>query len=102
MADSAAETTPDENRGPEILAVCGSLVGLAMVVVALRMWVRARIVQHIGADDWTILGAMVCLRLYEYPEPCGPHLRNRLLVRTLDSLAMNDADSQSRSSCSLR
>ncbi len=62
MADSAAETTPDENRGPEILAVCGSLVGLATLVVALRIWVRARMVKHIGADDWTIIAAMVCLR----------------------------------------
>ncbi len=71
MADSAAETTPDENRGPQILAVCGSLVGLSMVVVALRIWVRARMVQHIGTDDWTIIGAMVRLRLCQYPELRG-------------------------------
>ncbi len=82
MADSAAETTPDENRGPEILAVCGSLVGLAVVVVALRIWVRARMVKHIGADDWTIIGAMVRLRLYKYPELRGPHPRDQLLART--------------------
>jgi hypothetical protein len=59
MAD-AAEMPPDVNRGPEILAICGSLVGVAMFVVMLRMWVRARIVQHVGSDDWTILAAMVC------------------------------------------
>jgi hypothetical protein len=51
---------PDENRGPEILAVCGSLVGLALVVVALRVWVRAKMVRHMGSDDWTIIAAMVC------------------------------------------
>jgi hypothetical protein len=59
MADAAA-MPPDENRGPEILAVCGSLVGLALVVVALRVWVRAKMVRHMGSDDWTIIAAMVC------------------------------------------
>ena len=59
MAD-AAEMPPDENRGPEILAVCGALVGLALVVVLLRIYVRARMVRHVGVDDWTIIAAMVC------------------------------------------
>ena len=61
MADSV---TPDENRGPEILAVCGSLVGLSLVVVLLRVWVRAKIVGHMGADDWTIIAAMVRFFLF--------------------------------------
>lgn len=51
---------PDENRGPEILAVCGALVGLALVVVLLRVYVRARMVRHLGLDDYTIIAAMVC------------------------------------------
>jgi hypothetical protein len=51
---------PDENRGPEILAVCGALVGLALVVVLLRVYVRAKMVRHLGIDDYTIIGAMVC------------------------------------------
>jgi L-lactate permease len=59
MADAPA-MPPDENRGPEILAVCGSLVGLALIVVALRIWVRAKMVRHMGSDDWAIIAAMVC------------------------------------------
>jgi hypothetical protein len=51
---------PDENRGPEILAICGSLVGIALVIVVLRMWVRVKMIGHIGADDWAIVAAMVC------------------------------------------
>ncbi|KAL2130636.1 hypothetical protein VTI74DRAFT_6137 [Chaetomium olivicolor] len=60
MAD-ATTLPPDENRGPEILAVCGSLVGVALIVVLLRIWVRAKMVQKVGADDWVIVGAMVVM-----------------------------------------
>jgi hypothetical protein len=61
MADAAAmPLPPNEDRGPEILAVCGSLVGIALVMVVLRIWVRAKMVRHVGADDWTIIAAMVC------------------------------------------
>jgi hypothetical protein len=60
MADAATmPDPPNEDRGPEILAVCGSLVGIALVVVVLRIWVRAKLVRHVGADDWTIIAAMV-------------------------------------------
>lgn len=54
------EMPPDHNRGPEILATCGSLVAISLIVVSLRMWVRAKMIGTIGADDWTIVGAMVC------------------------------------------
>lgn len=50
---------PDVNRGPEILAVCGAMVGLALAVVAVRIYVRVAMVKHMGADDWTIVAAMV-------------------------------------------
>ncbi|KAK4173020.1 hypothetical protein QBC36DRAFT_360964 [Triangularia setosa] len=48
---------PDENRGPEILAICGTLVALSVVIVSLRIWVRARMIGHVGIDDWTIIAA---------------------------------------------
>ncbi|KAK4202316.1 hypothetical protein QBC40DRAFT_321860 [Triangularia verruculosa] len=48
---------PDENRGPEILAICGTLVALSVAIVSLRIWVRARMIGHVGADDWTIIAA---------------------------------------------
>lgn len=60
MAD-AREMPVDHNRGGEILAICGTLVGLSLVIVLLRIWVRVRIVKQVGADDWTIIAAMVCL-----------------------------------------
>lgn len=58
--DSGAEEPPrDVNRGPEILAICGTLVGLALALVILRVWVRVKMVKHLGADDYTIIVAMV-------------------------------------------
>lgn len=91
MADAAAaKMPPDENRGPEILAICGSLVGIAMLVVMLRMWVRARIVQHVGPDDWTILAAMVCLLSFLSALMAEPH-GERLNRPTRGPRGMNGA-----------
>ena len=58
MAD-IPELPPDINRGPEILATCGSLVGISVVIVMMRMYVRARIVRLVGWDDWCIVAATV-------------------------------------------
>jgi len=67
----ALEMPPDENRGPEILAVCGSLVGFSLVIVLLRLYVRAKMVRHVGVDDWIIVAAMVChLYLFSDFESC--------------------------------
>ncbi|KAK2751199.1 integral membrane family protein [Colletotrichum kahawae] len=60
MAD-APELPPDINRGPEILATCGSLVGISVVIVMMRMYVRARIVRLVGWDDWCIVAATVVI-----------------------------------------
>ncbi|KKY34131.1 putative integral membrane family protein [Diaporthe ampelina] len=58
MADPAATTTPpDINRGPQILAVCGTLVGLSVAAVSLRVWVRATITRQLGWDDGLIAAA---------------------------------------------
>ncbi|KAL1865489.1 hypothetical protein Daus18300_007134 [Diaporthe australafricana] len=54
MADPAP---PDINRGPEILATCGTLTGLAVTAVALRVWVRATITRQLGWDDGLIMAA---------------------------------------------
>lgn len=58
MAD-APDLPPDINRGPEILATCGGLVGVSVVIVMMRMYVRARIVRLVGWDDWCIVAATV-------------------------------------------
>lgn len=59
MAD-AREKPADHNRGAEILAVCGTMVALSLFTVVMRLWVRVRIVKHVGSDDWAIIAAMVC------------------------------------------
>lgn len=59
MADPTVTTTnpPDINRGPQILAVCGTLVGLAVAAVSLRVWVRATITRQLSWDDGLIIAA---------------------------------------------
>ncbi|KAK7960703.1 hypothetical protein PG988_011917 [Apiospora saccharicola] len=52
---------PDVNRGPEILAVTGTLVGIALCVVLLRLWVRLRMVRQLGWDDFFVAAAMALL-----------------------------------------
>lgn len=55
---------PDDNRGPEILATCGSLVGLALFVVCLRIWVRLSYIRKIAADDYFMMAAMVSCHFF--------------------------------------
>lgn len=59
-SNSRAANT-DVNRGPQILAVCGSLVGLATVTVLLRLWVRVRLIQQTGWDDFFALAAAMVM-----------------------------------------
>ena len=42
----------DQNRGPLVLAIFGTGVGIATVLVLLRIWVRIRLLRKVGADDW--------------------------------------------------
>ncbi|KAK8117730.1 uncharacterized protein PG998_006011 [Apiospora kogelbergensis] len=51
----------DVNRGPEILAVTGTLVGVTLCVVLLRIWVRLRLVRQLGWDDFFVVAAMALL-----------------------------------------
>ncbi|KAK4132203.1 hypothetical protein BT67DRAFT_386262 [Trichocladium antarcticum] len=60
MAD-AREKPADHNRGAEILAVCGTMVALSLFTVVMRLWVRVRIVKHVGSDDWAIIAAMTVI-----------------------------------------
>lgn len=50
---------PDRNRGPEILAVCGSLTAVAFVFVAMRFYVRVKMTKNTSWDDWFCLSAWV-------------------------------------------
>lgn len=59
-ATEEIDVPPDVNRGGQILAICGTLTALSLVLVALRVWVRAKIIRLVGADDWIMIAAMVC------------------------------------------
>lgn len=48
-----------EDNLPWILGVLGVVHALAIIVVVCRLYVKVRLVKSIGADDWTITGAVV-------------------------------------------
>lgn len=59
MADAIKYTNVD--LGAEILAICGTMVGFATAVTAIRIAVRVRIVKRIGAEDYFIVVASVSI-----------------------------------------
>ena len=58
MAQSSTFPPSDETRGPQILALTWSTDALAMIAVALRIYVRTQD-KSIGWDDYTICLALV-------------------------------------------
>ncbi|KAI7538355.1 hypothetical protein KC331_g10412 [Hortaea werneckii] len=48
----------DANNHAEILGVTGSFFSAALIIVSLRFYVRSRILQYVGADDYLMLVAM--------------------------------------------
>jgi len=48
-----------ESNQPFILGLVIPFFVVAVIAIFLRTWVRARIVKVMGADDWTMLGALV-------------------------------------------
>jgi hypothetical protein len=57
----------DHNRGPEILAVCGSLTGVAFLFVVVRIFVRCRMTKNVSWDDWFCVAAWVCYFWIPHP-----------------------------------
>jgi hypothetical protein len=49
------------NRGPELQAVCYTLLVSSVIAVGLRIYVRTRMVKNFGMDDWTMCVALVSL-----------------------------------------
>ncbi|KAF2024509.1 hypothetical protein EK21DRAFT_94032 [Setomelanomma holmii] len=49
----------DENLAPKMLAVDGTIFGLAMLCVLLRIYVRAVMLKTFGVDDWIMMLAAV-------------------------------------------
>lgn len=48
----AQEKYTPSGRGPQLIAVFAFFMSLTTVVLALRVYVRARIVKAFGLDDW--------------------------------------------------
>jgi hypothetical protein len=58
--DASAPVYPvGESHGSQILAITGFFTGLALLVVALRVYVRMGMLKIMGADDYVILISMV-------------------------------------------
>ncbi|KAH6647762.1 hypothetical protein BKA67DRAFT_594677 [Truncatella angustata] len=50
---------PNENRGPEIIGVVATVTLLALITVGMRSYVRLKVVNMFGPDDWVIIIAMM-------------------------------------------
>lgn len=49
----------DNNKAPEFLAVFATGTLVAMVLVCLRLWVRAKIIRKVALDDWVVVISLV-------------------------------------------
>lgn len=56
---------PDQNHNVAIIAGTAATTALAILVVALRLYVRAFIVSSVGADDLWMFAALVRTHLNE-------------------------------------
>ena len=59
----------NENRGPAFVAVFSAGLAVAIVLVALRLWVRFKVVRKVGVDDYVMLASMVSKNKFVR---CGP------------------------------
>ncbi|KAK2623624.1 hypothetical protein QTJ16_006805 [Diplocarpon rosae] len=50
---------PNENTGPKILAVVTTITMIALVTVALRIWVRLTIIRRFVSSDYAMVLAMI-------------------------------------------
>jgi hypothetical protein len=54
---------PDDNHNVEIIAGTAVTTALAIIVVALRFYIRAFVVSSVGADDLWMFAALVRIKL---------------------------------------
>ena len=62
--DSSPVLTPDYlsyTLAPQLLAIDGTLTGLAVFAFILRLYVRASMLRVFGTDDYLMLAAVVCI-----------------------------------------
>ena len=48
-----------ENKGSMLLTVNWVECGLAVLIVAIRMYTRAHLIHNVGLDDWAMVLALV-------------------------------------------
>ncbi|OCK74789.1 hypothetical protein K432DRAFT_363110 [Lepidopterella palustris CBS 459.81] len=65
-----------ENRGDQVTGVTAAFLSLAWLAVALRCYVRTRIIQIFGLDDWFAVLALVSLTVYSVFAFLGVHYGN--------------------------
>ena len=53
------ETNRHDNRGPELVAIFSVGIAIATIMVSLRLWIRLKVLQKTGWDDWVMLAAWV-------------------------------------------
>lgn len=58
MASYTPTISPDEDRGPQLLAMYWTEITIVTIVVALRFYSRIMI-KGLGLDDWAVLFTMV-------------------------------------------
>jgi hypothetical protein len=58
-----------ENRGGKVVAVITACSIVVTFIVGLRFYVRLGIIKKLGADDWVLAGALVCLPLHFLEQP---------------------------------
>lgn len=47
------------SRAAHIVAAITSFAAIATVIVSLRLFTRARLIRHVGKEDWLILVSLV-------------------------------------------
>ncbi|KAF4991516.1 hypothetical protein FGRMN_7760 [Fusarium graminum] len=52
------------NRGPELQAVCYTLLVASVLALGMRVYVRVRLVKSFGLDDWCMCFALVTFLLF--------------------------------------
>ncbi|KAM0343927.1 hypothetical protein ACHAPU_007981 [Fusarium lateritium] len=61
------------NRGPELQAVCYTLLVSSVLALGMRVYVRVRLVKSFGFDDWCMCCALITFLLFCFSALMGVH-----------------------------
>jgi len=56
--NGADKGVPDEDQGPVILGATLTVTIAALITMATRLYVRARMIRNVGWDDYVMISAM--------------------------------------------